>query len=558
MEILDIVLIVLEIVLSLLLIIPAKLSKKLISTKWRILFALPAVVCMIIAGFSGFEKLLLPTYIGAAVTLAGFFIANEKLRIASSVICAVLCIITLPMCMNNPAYRARNFTKEFEEIFTVMEKHYVLAEHKGIDWDELYSKYHPMFREADKEHSLALSCMAWCRFECEFHDGHVGYSDEELNNEEKYDGIMAEIFDIVGAGDYGLSLMELSDGRTCAVNVDDTGAVAEAGIHNGTIITLWNGMSIEEAGNTSPLDGLTTNFADKDNEVFFLALRASVNGGDSVTVTYLDDSGAEKTAELPRLRNGYNRYNTTKETVCRGVEAANFGWIEIDKDTVCFRLKAMMFDSETARNENYDKMKYEIIDALDKYRSEGKKNLVIDMRNNGGGSGTLVKALGEVFAPKGTHFYAADGVWDDMTHSYAHDPETGEFIKGEEHYFIGEDRWEGNPIIILVNSDSASAADHFTMIMSCMENVTVMGFTEANGSAQGIGAAASGKAMLSFSNCLLLDKDGNVFIDSGTDCESRNDIDIRVPFDEDAVRVLFDEDGDYVMQKAVERFNNMK
>ena len=138
------------------------------------------------------------------------------------------------------------------------------------------------------------------------------------------------------------------------------------------------------------------------------------------------------------------------------------------------------------------------------------------------------------------------------------DPETGEFIKGEEHYFIGEDRWEGNPIIILVNSDSASAADHFTMIMSGMENVTVMGFTEANGSAQGIGAAASGKAMLSFSNCLLLDKDGNVFIDSDTDCESGNDIDIRVPFDEDAVRVLFDEDGDYVMQKAVEQINHMK
>ncbi|MGN0667257.1 MAG: S41 family peptidase [Huintestinicola sp.] len=555
MEILDIVLIILEIVLSLLLIIPAKLSEKIISTKWRILFAVPAVVCMIIAGFSGFEKLMLPTYIGAAVTLAGFFLANKKVRIASSVICAVLCLITLPMCIDNPAYRARNFTKEFEEIFTVMKNHYVLAEHKSIDWGELYSKYHPMFMEADMEHSFAMSCLAWCRFKCEFHDGHVGYGDEDLNSEEEYDGIMAEIFDIVGAGDYGISLMGLSDGRTCAVNADDTGAVAEAGIHNGTIITLWNGMSIEEAGTTSPLDGLATHFADKDNEAFFLPLRASVNGGDSVTVTYLDDNGVEKTAELPRLGNGYNRYCTTLNTICRGVEAANFGWTEINEDTVCFRLKEMMFDSEAARNDNYDNMKYEVIAALDKYRAEGKKNLVIDMRNNGGGSGKLVKALGEIFAPRGTHFYAADGAWDDMTHSYAHDPETGEFIKGEEHYFIGEDRWEGNPIIILVNSDSASAADHFTMIMSGMENVIVMGFTEANGSAQGIGIAVSGKAKLSFSNCLMLDREGNVFIDSGTDFESGNDIDIRIPFDENAVRVLFDEDGDYVMQMAVEQFD---
>ena len=83
-----------------------------------------------------------------------------------------------------------------------------------------------------------------------------------------------------------------------------------------------------------------------------------------MTVTYFDDNDAPKTAELPRPGNGYKRYSTTKETVCRGVETANFGWTEIDKDTVCFRLKAMMFDSETARNENYDKMKYEIIDTL--------------------------------------------------------------------------------------------------------------------------------------------------------------------------------------------------
>ncbi|MGN1090100.1 MAG: S41 family peptidase, partial [Huintestinicola sp.] len=541
-------------VLSLLLIIPVKLSKKLVSPKWRICFAAPAVFCIVIAGFGGFEKFMLPAYIGAAVTLTGFFREDEKLRIGSLVTCAVMSLASLPLCIGNPDYRARDFAWEFEEIFSEMKKHYVLAEHKGIDWDELYEKYYPMFIEADDEHSLALNYLAWSRFMSEFHDGHVYYSDSELKTDEDWNSMAEEVFDILGTGDFGLSLMGLSDGRTAAVNVDITSAAWQAGIRNGTIITSWDGMTIAEAGNTSPLNGISVH-ADKDNEAFYLALRASVNGGESVTVTFIDDEGNEKTAVLTRMGNAYDRYSTTDDIINRGVEEANFGWKEINEDTVCFRLKSMMFDSESSRRENYTNMKYEVITALNKFKDEGKKNLIIDMRSNGGGSGKLVQTLGELFAPKGTYFYVADGKWDDRTHSYARDPETGAFIKGEEHYVLGEDHWEGRPIIILVNSDSASASDHFTMIMRGMPNVTVMGFTEPNGSAQGIGTAESGKGTLCFSNCLMLDQNGDIFIDSGADFESGDDIDIRVPFDENAVRVLFDEDGDYLLQKALEQFD---
>lgn len=558
MEILDIVLIALEIILSLLLIPAAKLSKKYASSKWRIAFALPAVICSAVAGFGGFEKLMLPAYIGAVITLAGFFGTSEKLRISTASAAAVLGFSAFALCAGCPdSYRARSFTKEFDEIFPVMKNHYVLAEQKGIDWDELYGKYRPQFAEADKAHSKAMNYAVWCRFVYEFHDGHVGYIDTTAMTKDDEAALMSEVFDLMGAGDYGLSLMGSINGGAYAVNVESSGAAADAGIHNGTVITSWNGMSIYRAGSENPFEGITGMFADKDNEEFFISLRASIYGGDSVTVTYLDDNGSEKTARLPRIGNGYARYMETYENVCKGVDAANFGWQEIDEDTVCFRLKSMQFDTESAKHENYDSMKYEVIAKLDEYKAAGKKNLVIDMRNNGGGSGELVKALGSIFAPEGTHYYATDGYWDENTHSYARDPETGAYLKGGDCYFVGEDRWEGRPIIILVNSNSTSAADHFTMIMRGFDNVTVMGFTESNGSAQGIGTAASGKSMLSFSECLLLDRDGNVFIDSGSDYESGNDIDIRVPFDENAVRALFDEDRDHVMDMALEEFKRM-
>lgn len=95
------------------------------------------------------------------------------------------------------------------------------------------------------------------------------------------------------------------------------------------------------------------------------------------------------------------------------------------------------------------------------------------------------------------------------------------------------------------------------MIMQGMENVTVMGFTESNGSAQGVSSPVELKSgMLAFPTSLMLDENHDIFVDSGTDHESRNDIDIRIPFDENAVEKIFVENQDYVLEKALELLNN--
>lgn len=547
----DIVLIAVEVVLSLLLIIPTKLSDKLVSTRWRILYTVPLIVCMVIAGFGGFEKLMIPVYIGSFIPLARFFRDSEKLGVCTSAANVVCCVTAVVLCIGNPAYRASEYTKEFDELFETMKKHYVLAEYKGIDWDRLYDKYRPKFKEADKADSDILNYTAWWQFCAEFHDGHVSYISSDINSEKDLYDINSKVFDQLGAGDYGLSLMRLADGRTVAVNVADTGAAADSGIYNGTIITSWDGKIIEKAAENftavSPY-----NFADKDNKDFYKALNASLSGGDTVKVTYLDETGTEKYAELSRIGNGYQRYKKTKDIIDQGTKAANLGWVEQNNDTVCLCIKSMQYDSDSEKLQNFDGMKLEIISKLDEYKEKGFKNVVIDLRNNGGGSGQLVKALGEIFAPSGTHYYCSDGLWDKDKHVYVYEPQTDRYSKGEDYYFTGEDRWEGNPVVILVNANSVSAADHLAMIMKDMNNITIMGFTEPNGSAQGIGSAISGKGCLSFSNALILDKDGNVFVDSGKDYESGDDIDIKIPFDEDAVRVLFDKHGDYAMQKVLE------
>ena len=79
-----------------------------------------------------------------------------------------------------------------------------------------------------------------------------------------------------------------------------------------------------------------------------------------------------------------------------------------------------------------------------------------------------------------------------------------------------------------------------------------MGFTEPNGSAQGVGIVNLESGYISFSGSLMLNQDGTVFIDSGKDFESGDDVDIIIPFDEDAVNAIFSENRDYALEKALE------
>lgn len=516
-------------------------ATRVISTKWRICYIIPAVVCLAFVVFKGYDACMLPAYIGSLLPIAGFINEKEKVRKLSSIASAALIVISVPICLLSKSYRAADYVQDFKDGLECMKKHYVLAEHKGADWDELYDKYLPMFREANREQDSVANYIAWMKFCAEFHDGHVGYVP---NNAED---IEDEMKNRLYGNDYGLSLVTLSDGRIAAVSVDES--LAEKGITTGTIITKWDGTDPLEVARQSEYFSATT-FADRDNEAFYLATFAAGVGGDSVTVTYLDENGNEKEAVLPKLGSYVERADETLKILNGGVETGHLMWADIDEKTACLRIKAMMFDTDSAASGDFSKMKNGIIKKLDEYRAKGVENIVLDMRGNSGGDSKVVKAIAEIFAPEGEHYYATDGKWDDEAGCYLTDPETGKFAEGKKNYFTGENLWKGN-VIILVNANSVSAADHLTFVMQGMENVTVFGFTEPNGSSQGIGGIKLENGQFVFSNALLLDENGDVLIDSGADYESGNDIDVRVPLDEEAIEALFVNGEDYLMQYAL-------
>ncbi len=542
----DILLIAFQLLCCVFLFILAGIAEKFMNSKWRLFYILPSVVCLSMMAYAGFEKSLIGVYIGSALLLVGLFRPKKLPRRIVSAVSTFLAVSGLVTSNVNPSYRSADYLADFKKGFSAMKERYILAEHKGIDWNALYDKYEPMFAEAAEFHDTEQNFLAWTKFCAEFHDAHTSFNPKDYS-------LAEQVIRNHSGKDYGLVLLSYTDGRTVAVNVDES--LNELGIHNGTVVTSWNGMSPEDANKLSECYELNT-FPDDDNAYFYRTMWAAGTGGmGKAEVTFIDDNGTEQTVSLSSMGKYSDRLEDALDTLNQGIKAANVSWNEVNDTTACLRIKMMMFDGQSFHNDDYTSMKDELRKKVLELKQQGIEDIVIDIRSNGGGSGTLIMSIAELFAPEGEHYYCNDGVWDSQRHCYKKSDD-GKFLLGEKHAFMGENLLGDGHIVLLVNSASVSAADHMTKVMNDIQNVTVLGLTEHCGSAQGVSSIELESGMVSISAALMLDSDGSIFIDSGADGQSGNTLDIQVPFDETAVKSLYDDNEDYLMKKAEEFLAN--
>lgn len=539
MEYYDILFVILELALCVFLWKFSAYCDKYKSSKWKLLWLLPIFILAAIFLVSEADICLITAYIGTAVLMLGFFRDKVNFRRITAVIAAVCIALALPVCMTSKVYRRVDYVSQFEEMLAKAQKRYVLTKHKNIDWQALHDKYLPEFRQATKDRDAAANYIAWRKLCAEFHDGHFCYVAKE--------DVVNEADRRAWGKDHGLVIMSLADGRRVALNVDDS--LEKLGIHQLTEITSWDGMTIEEADDKSDMKHMQS-FADIDNEIFYTGVFAAGVGDGTVKVTFIADDGTEKSADLPVIGDYKDRAEACLKKINRSYPIANMEFEQIDSTTACLRICGMSYDSEASHSEDYTVMLRQLKSDLLEMKDSGVKDIIIDIRGNNGGEGGVVKTIATVFSPEGRYFYANNPLWDNEKKEYVLD-ENGDYIIDSAEEYDGLGLLDGGKIVILVNASSVSAADHLTKVMSQFDNVTVMGFTEPNGSAQGISGIYGDDCLLTVSSSAILDRDGSIFIDSGADRQSGDDLDIKVPFDETAVHELFDEDKDYLLDKAM-------
>ncbi|MCM1273081.1 MAG: S41 family peptidase [Clostridium sp.] len=540
----DIILIVLTMGFSLGLYALAGYAAKVLSSKWKLCYILPFVVCIVFMEFSGLELSLLGVYIGCVLLLMGFMKESVRVRRIVSICTALLAMITIPVCLLNTGYRMPNFAAEFKSGFESMREHYCMAEHKEIDWDALYDEYLPKFKEVQKNHDAVENYILWTKLCNSMHDGHVAYyADNEI-----MDAAVEKMY----GNDYGLSLITLSDGNTVAVNVEEGSTVYAAGIRNGTIITAWDGKAVDELKTSdTPIVWLAYNPV-KENDDFNSALLVAGMGGDTVSIRFLDENGEERSVNAAKLGAYADRLKNTTDLLYSGIVASNMTWHDLNDDTAVLRLTQMMYDTNAAETGDYVRMKDELKAGILEQKEKGIQNLIIDLRSNSGGDPNFILAAAELFSPEQEFTYAYSGVWDEEQKCFAYDAETERYVVGNKITYTGENVWGDGRIVLLVNMETISAGDHFTKLMSVLDNVTIMGFTGSNCSGQGIRGVQFEDGALQFSSVPTLNADGTIYVDTDISRQVTVPLGVQIPFDENAVKAIFDDGEDYELGYAEE------
>ena len=539
----DIICIIIGILGSVGLLLLTSYSLKMKSSKWRLIFLAPAIVILLITVLAGKELLMSGVYLGAILLLYGFFFENPTCRRISCVLALISCLVTIPICVFGKSYREPDYLEEFKEGFETMKAHYIMTDYKGIDWDALYAKYEPKFRQVQKDGDAVENVLCWQEFTAEFYDGHTSYVD---NRED----VMKQAEQTAFGNDYGLSLIRMDSGEYAAVNVEPDSVPAKAGIHNGTVITAWDGKTPDTY--YDQVRCTTIAFPDKENKEFYLPIYMSGIGGDSVEITYLDENGETKQVDAPSIGVYADRMRKTIEIIDQGVVLANLTWEMEDEDTALLRITSMSYDMETYNGSDYSVMQNELRAKLYELKESGVKHLILDLRSNGGGSPYMIMSLCSLIAPEGEYTESYAGVIDRKTADYVKDEVTGAYEIGGKLTYTGENLVPEMDIIVLVNAETISAGDHMTAMVSDYPNVTTMGFTKSNSSGQAVTGVELECGSLTFSAVPCMNEDGSFFIDTGTDHLSKIPIDVIVPMDEEAITVLFDDEEDYLLQYALE------
>ena len=63
--------------------------------------------------------------------------------------------------------------------------------------------------------------------------------------------------------------------------------------------------------------------------------------GDSITISFLDDSGKEQSVKADKMGTYKERWENSVEVINQGREISNLEWEEIDEDTALMRMRFM-------------------------------------------------------------------------------------------------------------------------------------------------------------------------------------------------------------------------
>lgn len=257
----------------------------------------------------------------------------------------------------------------FEKMFEIVRKEYAFTgiEGKSPDWDALYAELKPKVEKAQQGNNERAFYEAMRILYNAFQDGHVSLGGDP----------MIQDFWATNGGGFGFTIRELTDKRVIVDWVKPDGQADKLGIKQGAEVTAYNDKPISEA-----IDAVEPFFQESSPASIRYAqavwlVRASP--GDQASVTFKNPGGASKTVRLTAEQEteglftqlGWNESQAILPVESQVIErdGKKIGHIRLLSNADDLNLTIRLFER-----------------ALKTFQEREVAGLIIDMRNNSGGT----------------------------------------------------------------------------------------------------------------------------------------------------------------------------
>ncbi|MBI5666759.1 MAG: PDZ domain-containing protein [Chloroflexi bacterium] len=413
-----------------------------------------------------------------------------------------------------------SLTEAFDGMVDMMEKEYAFTELKNVDWDALRAEFRPRFEEAEAADDATLYLEALRDFILAIPDGH---------HQAPIVGPLQQQFETTVSGGLGMAIRELDDGRVITNFIVPGGPADEAGIELKAEILEINGKPIDEAiRETIPWSAPFSSKHVLRLQQLRYVIRFPI--GTQVDVTYRNPGQTEPQTVTLETSDEIESFNFSSFNVgLSGVELP-LEYHLLPSGDMYVKIYSF-FDNQRLTITLWERM----IQTMNEQAIPG---LVIDMRQNGGGSGFLADQMAAYFFNEPL----------EISNTETYDVSLGKFYadpRGISRFYLPPEnlRYDGK-VAVLVGPSCASACEFFTYAMTLQDRAAIVGQYPTAGLGGGQKAfTMPGGLVLQFSVGRSVDPDGNIIIE-GTGVVPT----VKVPVNEETLFA----DGDPILDAAVE------
>ncbi len=390
-------------------------------------------------------------------------------------------------------FSSLSYSEAFTAMVDLFRREYAYTELYQLEWDALESGYAPRFAEAEAAEDADAYALAMRDFIWEIPDGHVSMPLSHLS----------VVFREETDGGLGLSLSELDDGRIVVSYLLDGGPAANAGLQLGAEILSWDGGTLQEAMDREFVwahQALSTEHTLRLQQLRYIT-RFPI--GTDVEIAFRNpDSEEDETVTLTTIS---ERASFNNSSFFAGIE----GWelpleYEILPSGYGYVTIYSFNDDERLTIELWERM-------IETFNDEDVPGIIIDMRQNGGGSGYLADQLGAYFYDE-EHILGYSSAYNEATGGFYLDPNSEDRFCQPEG--LEEPRYAGE-IAVIIAPGCFSACEFFSYNLTIEDRAAIVGHYPTGG----LGGAVDDFLMpedmtIRFTVVRALDADKNIHIEA--------------------------------------------